>query len=153
MRQFPLSRTHIIACLAIVMLSAGNLFAQSPIGKWKTIDDESGKARSIIEIYDVNGKLHGKVVKLILEPDEEQNPLCDECSGKKKDQPIIGMEIMWDLEKDGDQWEDGEIMDPDNGKTYSCYIKLENENKLEVRGFLGFSLLGRTQYWYRYDGK
>jgi len=125
------------------------MWAQSPVGFWKTIDDETQKPKSIVEIYEVDGKLHAKVVKLFREPSEEQNPMCDECKGAKKDKPIIGMEIMWGLEKDDDEWEDGKILDPKNGKTYSCYISLEDDNTLKVRGFVGFSLIGRTQYWYR----
>jgi len=75
------------------------------------------------------------------------------CPGDKKDAKVIGMEIMWDLEWDkGDEdWQDGDIMDPDNGKTYSCYIAMQSPTKLKVRAFIGFSLLGRTQYWYKYE--
>lgn len=128
-----------------------SLAAQSPVGKWKTIDDETEKPKSIVEIYETNGKLHGKVVQLFREPGEDPDPLCDKCSGNKKDKRILGMEILWDLQKDGDEWNGGEIMDPNNGKTYDCYIELESADKLRVRGYLGFSLLGRTQYWYRAD--
>ena len=125
------------------------LFSQSPIGKWKTIDDNTNKEKSIVEIYQVNGKLHGKVVKVYPDPGEDPNPICDQCKGDKKNKPVVGMEIMWELEKDGSEWGDGSIMDPENGKTYDCYIELVSNEKLKVRGYLGFSLLGRTQYWYR----
>ena len=139
-----------IFLLAASLIFAFALFAQnSPIGYWKTIDDETNKPKSIVQIYEVNGKLHAKVVKLFRGPDEEQDPLCDECKGAKKNKRIIGMEIMWGLEQDDDEWEDGKILDPKNGKEYSCYISLEDENTLKVRGFVGFSLIGRTQYWYR----
>lgn len=127
-------------------------FAQStPIGKWKTIDDETNKPKSIVEIFEKDGKLHGKIEKLFLKADEDQNPKCDKCSGEKKDQLIVGMQILNGLKKDSDtKWIDGEILDPNNGKTYSCKVTLiEDGKKMEVRGFIGFSLLGRTQIWDR----
>lgn len=118
----------------------------SPVGLWKTIDDETGEAKSYVRITEKNGKLYGKVEKLLLKP---QDTRCTACEGDKKDQLVVGMEILTDLEKDGDAWEDGEILDPNNGSVYSCYIEMENTDKLKVRGYIGFSLLGRTQYWYR----
>jgi uncharacterized protein (DUF2147 family) len=119
-------------------------------GKWKTIDDETGKAKSIVEIYEENGSYSGKIVKLFREPNEEQNPNCDKCTGDKKDKPITGMQILSGLKKDGDKWSGGDILDPKNGKTYSCKAELaENGAKLKLRGFIGFSLLGRTQTWIR----
>ena len=135
--------------LCASLLFALSIWAQSPVGYWKTIDDETNKPKSIVQIYEVDGKIHAKVVKLFRGPDEEQDPKCDECKGSKKDQRIIGMEIMWGLEQDDDEWEDGKILDPKNGKVYSCYISLEDKDTLKVRGFVGFSLIGRTQYWYR----
>ncbi len=135
--------------LTFSMLMLGSAYAQSPLGKWKTIDDVENRAKSIVEIYEVKGKIHGKVVKTFPKPGDDPNPICDKCSGKKKDQPIIGMEIMWGLEKDGDEWNGGKILDPNNGKVYDCYIELESEEKLKLRGFIGFSILGRTQYWYK----
>lgn len=130
-----------------------NIWAQevSAVGKWTTIDDETKKVKSIVEIYESNGKLEGKVIQLFRKPDEDQNPKCDKCKGEKKDQPIMGMIILWGMQNKNDrEWTDGEIMDPNNGKTYSCKMKLiENGKKLEVRGFLGLSLFGRTQTWER----
>lgn len=122
---------------------------QAILGKWKTIDDETNKVSSVIQLYEVNGKVHGKVVE-ILQEGKDENTLCTECSGKRKNQKIMGMEILWDLKKESDtEWEDGEILDPNNGKTYSCQVELESKDKLKVRGYIGFSLMGRTQYWYR----
>ncbi len=140
--------------LTIAFLFAGHLSAAeglSPIGLWKTIDDETKKEKSIVEVYEVDGKLHGKIQKIFRSPEEDQNPKCDKCKGKMKDQPIIGLEILKKLKKSSDKtWNDGEITDPNNGKTYSCKIELiEGGNKLKVRGFIGFSLLGRTQVWER----
>lgn len=129
-----------------------NAFSQTtPVGKWKTIDDETNQAKSIIEIFEKDGLLYGKIEKLFRKPDEDQNPKCDKCSGAQKDQLIIGMQILNFLKKDSDvKWAGGEILDPNNGKTYSCKVTLtEDGKKLEVRGFIGFSLLGRTQIWNR----
>ncbi len=119
-------------------------------GQWKTIDDETGSAKSIVEITEENGKIVGKVLKLFKKPEEDQNPKCDKCSGDKKDKPVIGMTILWDLKKkDDSKWADGQILDPKNGKTYSCKVELlEEGKKLKVRGYmLGISLLGRSQIW------
>lgn len=123
----------------------------SAVGRWKTIDDETKQAKSIVEIAEADGKLTGKVVQLFRKADEDQNPKCEKCTGDKKDQPILGMQILKDLKKDGDTlWTGGEIMDPQNGKTYSCKVELiDGGQKLKVRGFIGFSLLGRTQIWER----
>ncbi len=120
-------------------------------GQWKTIDDETGKPKSIVEIKEENGQLTGKVIQLFRKADEEQNPKCDKCKGDKKDQPVLGMTILWDMKKKSDtKWDDGSILDPNNGKSYSCKLELlENGKKLKVRGYMGFSLLGRTQVWQR----
>ncbi len=135
-----------IALLSALFFSL-TMMGQSVIGKWKTIDDVSGDAKSILEIYEDDGKVYGKVVEIIKE--DRQDAVCDQCKGEDKDQPILGMTIIRGLEKDGDEYNGGRILDPENGKLYKCYITLEEENKLKVRGYIGFSLLGRTQYWYR----
>jgi uncharacterized protein (DUF2147 family) len=120
---------------------------QSVLGKWKTIDDETGKAKSIVEIYEKSGKIYGKVVE-ILEV-EHKNNVCSECSGSDKNKPILGMIIIKGLTKEGSEYTNGKILDPKNGKTYKCFVTLEAKDKLKVRGFIGISLFGRTQYWYR----
>lgn len=121
--------------------------AQSVIGKWKTIDDETGVAKSIVEIYQANGKVYGKVIQILEKGKEDK--VCEECKGDKKNKPIKGMVIIDGLSKNDDEWDGGKILDPKSGKEYKCVISLENENKLKVRGYVGFSLLGRTQYWTR----
>lgn len=128
--------------LGLVLL-APSAFAQStPVGTWKTIDDETGKAKSYVKIYESKGKLYGKVTKLLLKPGAK----CTECSGKNKNKPIEGMLILWNLKKDGDEYEDGTILDPSKGKTYDAKIWLDGK-KLKVRGYIGF--LYRTQTWIR----
>jgi len=146
--------TYLFIFAGIMFFLPAGLFSQnkSPAGQWKTIDDETGKVKSIVEIsVGTDGKLYGKIIKLFKKPDEDQDPVCDKCEGDKKDKKIIGMQIMWELEKDSEtEWEDGHILDPKNGKTYGCEIEvIENGAKLKVRGYLGFSLLGRTQIWLR----
>jgi len=140
--------------LFFTILSAFSLNAQEIIGKWKTIDDkEKGLEKGIIEIYETeNGTLEAKVLKVLDTRKAGPFPKCISCTGERKDQPIVGMVIMWDLKKDGEEYVDGSILDPDTGKIWSSEIKLEDENTLKVRGYFGFSLLGRNQYWYRYDG-
>lgn len=138
----------------LILLVGAGLFAQdlSPVGKWKTIDDETGEAKSIISVWQQEGKLFGTIESLFLKPDEDQNPLCDECKGDFYNKPVIGMTILNNLEQDGNEWNGGTIVDPDNGKTYKCKIEVvENGSKLKVRGFIGISLLGRTQYWLKYE--
>jgi len=128
------------------------LCAQSPVGKWKTIDDKSGIEKSIIEITEVDGLYTATITKLLEAEYQGQNPLCETCKGDKKNKPVIGLEIMWDMEKTGkNSWSGGKIMDPDNGKTYGCKLSIEKDNKLKVRGFLGFAALGRNQFWHRAD--
>lgn len=123
--------------------------AQSVEGRWATVDDETGQKKSIVSLAVVNGKLQGTIEKLLLA--EDQGKLCVNCSGDQKNQPIEGMQIVSDLSLEDNQWSDGTILDPKNGKEYSCIIALEQADKLKVRGYLGFSIIGRTQYWYRLE--
>ncbi len=135
-----------ISILLLVCLSLSNLKAQSIIGKWKTIDDETGKARSIVEIYEENDKIYGKIVD-ILNP-KKKTSLCSKCDGENKNQPVIGMVIINGLEKGDEVYAGGTILNPDNGKIYKCRLKLEEEtNTLQVRGYLAFFY--KTQYWQR----
>jgi uncharacterized protein (DUF2147 family) len=122
----------------------------SPVGRWKTVDDVTGKTNSVVNIWEEKGKLYGRVQKL-LDPDPQNpNPTCEDCAGETKGKPVVGLRILWDLQKDGDGWSGGTILDPATGKTYKCLISLEDGgNKLKVRGFMGVSILGRTQYWLR----
>ena len=135
--------------LTILFVAVAGVFsAQAQVsGKWKTIDDETGKAKSIVEIYEHNGTVYGKVVE-ILNP-AKKNAKCTECEGADKNKPVEGLVIIKGLTKDGNEWTDGDILDPTKGKLYSCTLKLDGKDKLKVRGYLGVSLLGRTQTWTR----
>ena len=119
---------------------------QSIIGQWETFDDETKEKKSVVEIYKTNNLYFAKIVESFV---SEKNAVCETCKGKSKNKPIIGLIIVENLKKDGEEFNGGTIMDPENGKTYKCYLELLNTNKLKVRGYLGFSLLGRTQYWIR----
>lgn len=117
---------------------------QSIIGQWETFDDETKEKKSVIEIYKKNNLYFAKIVESFV---SEKNAICETCSGKSKNNPIIGLIIIENLKKDGTEFNSGTIMDPENGKIYKCYLELVNTHKLKVRGYLGFSLFGRTQYW------
>ena len=122
----------------------------SPVGLWKTIDDETGKPKAIVRIDDEGGRLTGRITRLI-DP-SRPNPTCDACSDDRKGKPIEGMAFLTGLGRnaDGSAWEGGEILDPNNGKVYRARAKLVDDGrKLEVRGYIGAPLFGRTQTWIR----
>ena len=124
-------------------------FAQSgPTGRWKTIDDETGRAKSIVEIRQLDdGSLSGTVVE-ILQSDRGPNPTCDRCTGANKDKPIRGMTILWGLNPDGaNAWSGGTILDPSKGKTYRSKAQLIDNNRLGVSGCVAF--ICREQVWQR----
>ncbi len=144
-----MKRLFELALVCAIFCSTTTFFAQDVFGTWKTIDDNTGEARSLVEIYQEDGKVYGKILELI--NPSEPDPVCDKCCCEDKDQPVLGLTFIKGLEKDGDEYNGGKILDPENGKLYKCYITLEEEDKLKVRGYIGFSLLGRTQFWYRAD--
>lgn len=139
------------AVLAAVMMIASSAYAffssdrNSPVGNWKTIDDETGEAKSIVRIYQVDDKMYGRVDQLLLKP----GALCEACEGEDHMKPITGMVILWGLEDYGDGvWGGGKIFDPQKAKTYRAKIWLENEGaQLKVRGYAGPFF--RTQTWHR----
>ncbi|MBL0315344.1 MAG: DUF2147 domain-containing protein [Flavobacteriales bacterium] len=133
----------------ILILFAIHALSQGVMGRWQTIDDETGKAKSVVEISERNGKLYGKIIQLYREPQEDQNPKCDKCEDDRKDQYIIGMEILRDMQLKEGYYQSGTICDPKNGKIYKCEFWLDggNPNKLLVRGYWGFFY--RTQTWNR----
>ena len=139
------------ALLLIALLYAGAIHADpSPIGMWKTIDDDTHEAKALVEIIEQGGVLSGHIVKLFRHPDEVQDPLCKPCEGERHDQRVLGMTILWNFHRDGDVWDGGEILDPEEGKIYRCKLHpIDGGARLEVRGFIGISLLGRTQVWER----
>ena len=143
-------RTRILLLIALGLISTLAAANENPVGLWRTIDDKSGKEKSLVRVVESNGQLQITIEKLFREPGEEPNPLCDKCPGERKNKPVIGMQIGNGLKKDGDVWSGGEILDPQNGKTYKCKVWLEDKGKkMNVRGFIGVSVLGRTQVWVR----
>jgi len=142
--------------VALVGLSAvlpGVAAAQNtPVGLWKSIDDETKTEKSLVRIIETGGVLSGKIEKL-MDP-TKQDAKCDKCSDARKDQPVLGMTIITGVRASSDKtlWEGGEILDPNNGKSYKVRIKpLDSGKKLEVRGYIGAPMLGRTQTWIRVE--
>jgi uncharacterized protein (DUF2147 family) len=140
----------LIASILLLLVPLSASARDALVGEWRSIDDASGQAKAIIEIYEsTDGKLAAKIVKLI-DTSDGPNPLCDQCSGARKNKPILGMVIAWGLKRDGKSWGGGRILDPENGKEYSVKMTpIADGKKLEVRGFIGMALLGRTQVWHR----
>jgi uncharacterized protein (DUF2147 family) len=147
------ARTAKQAALAGVLLaSAVTAMAQadSPIGTWQTIDDNTGQPKALIQIsQEGDGTLDGKVIKG-LGANNQPDRRCTACTDERKDQLILGMTIIQQMKKEGDGWDGGNILDPENGKIYKCKMRLEDGGqKLVVRGYIGVSLLGRSQTWIR----
>ncbi|PKH68457.1 DUF2147 domain-containing protein [Flavobacterium sp. ALD4] len=136
--------------ITFVLLFVSTLFyaqGQGVVGKWKTIDDQSGEEKSVVEIYEKSGKIYGKVLEIF--DASHRKDRCIDCEGEDTNKPVIGLTVIKGLKKDGNEYNSGKILDPKNGKVYKCFITLESKDKLKVRGYIGFALLGRTQYWYR----
>ncbi len=122
--------------------------AQDITGRWVTIDEHTHKKRSVVEIYMKGDKAYGKVVQAFREPNEPPDPICEKCDPKddRYRKKVIGMEIIRDLERDGDAWENGTVLDPRDGRIYDLKVWVEN-GKLQVRGY--FLFFYRTQEWVR----
>lgn len=121
--------------------------AASAVGLWKSVDDETKQAKSLIRIVEKDGTLTGRIEKILT---DKVDAKCDKCTDDRKDQPVQGMTIITGMKKDGDGWGGGEILDPNNGKVYRSQMKLADDGrKLEVRGYVGVPMFGRTQTWVR----
>jgi uncharacterized protein (DUF2147 family) len=143
---------------AFLLLSVQTVFAAetaketSPVGHWKQIDDETGKPRSIVRIEQENNEYVGYIEKLFPQPEDKPDPKCDKCEGEFKDKPVVGLKFIWGMKADGEKFTGGHILDPKNGTTYRCKMELKNKGaELKVRGFVGVSLFGRSQTWFRED--
>ncbi|HAS45335.1 MAG TPA: DUF2147 domain-containing protein [Microscillaceae bacterium] len=142
-----------VALLLALFFISTQSFSQDVVGTWKTLDEKTGKPASYIKVYkNKNGVVFGRIVK-ILDP-QKRNKRCDKCDTKsngfaKKGDKIEGMLILRGLTKDGNEYNGGQIFSPRTNKIYKCYIKLENRNKLKVRGYMGSRYMGGTRYWYR----
>lgn len=143
-----ISSTLGLLCILTQLAVAGE---HTAAGLWKTIDDATGKPRSLIRISEHNGEFSAVVEKGLRETDTGE-AVCDKCKDERKGKKIIGMTIAKGLKQNGNKYEGGEILDPENGKTYKCKMTLdESGNNLEVRGFIGISLIGRSQTWHRVE--
>ncbi len=137
---------HKITLALFLTLLAVTLQAQSALGVWKTVDDETGEAKSHIQVYEQNGQVFGKVVRLLKSAPDKK---CDKCPGERKDQPVLNMILLENMKSKGGYWQSGRILDPEKGKWYGCqlWLKEGDPNVLVVRGYLG--PFYRTQYWHR----
>lgn len=138
----------IIKHILLLLISALSITAngQTIIGKWETFDDITNQKKAVVEIYEKNHIYFGKIIETFVGP---KNATCQNCKGNKKDKPIIGLIFFENIKKNEDKFDGGTILDPESGEIYKCYLKLINDNTLKVRGFVGFAIFGRTQYWRR----
>jgi len=144
-----MAKRYFLPLIIAVLFSCG-LGAQTtatPAGRWQTLDDDTGEARSVIEIYEQGGTYQGKIIQILT---GNNDAVCDNCSGKDKGKPILGLVIIKDLEKDGDYWSGGTITDPQKGSDYKLSAWYENDDpdKLFIRG-KHWTGLYRTQTWVR----
>ncbi len=141
-----------LTALAFALCASAAMAQATPVGLWTTIDDAAKTEKSRVRVTEENGVLSGRV-ETLLSPDAKQDATCTECTDDRKDKPIVGMTIIRGVKKSADtegQWDGGTILDPNNGKTYRTRMKLiDGGKKLEVRGYIGTPLLGRTQTWVR----
>jgi uncharacterized protein (DUF2147 family) len=145
-----------IRLLAALLLSASLTPLASiadnatPVGLWKSVDDDTGKVKALIRITESGGELRGKIEKVYKADGSEDQPLCDHCEGALKGQPVVGMTILSGMKPEEGDYAGGQILDPGNGKTYRSKMSLtDSGKKLKVRGYIGTPLLGRTQIWLR----
>ena len=137
----------VLLCLSAAGLRAADS-ASTPAGRWRTFDDKiAGKAKAIIVLYEEKGLLFGRVETLV---DADAVKICDKCSDERKGQAVTGMVVVRRMKKDGEEYTGGDILDPKNGSVYRCKMRLVDQGrKLSVRGYIGFSLFGRSQTWIR----
>ena len=142
-----------LAAIALFAFAV-HAFAQapnaSPTGLWQTFDDDTHAPKALVEIAEHAGVLSGKIVKLFPAPGDDHDPRCANCPGQRHDQPVLGMTILWNFRRDGDHWDGGEILDPESGDEYRATLRLrDGGSKLDVHGYIGIPLLGRSQVWTR----
>lgn len=136
---------QIITVTLLILSQIG--FSQTIFGKWKTIDDETGKEKGIVEIFEKSGKVYGKIIEIFEK--EHKHQRCEKCEGEDKNKHILGLLVIKGLIRNGDYYDGGKVLDPKNGKKYHCKITLDGKEKLIVRGYIGIPLFGRSQTWIR----
>jgi uncharacterized protein (DUF2147 family) len=142
----------LFAALLLTAAAGAALAQDTPAGLWKTIDDETKTEKSLVRITDGGGVLTGKVEKIL---SDKADAKCVECTDERKDKPVLGMTILRGIKPDAGEkgaWVGGDILDPNNGKIYKVLLKLvDGGKKLDVRGYIGMPMLGRTQTWHRVE--
>lgn len=143
-----LKRASVAAALLLALPAWAD--EATPVGLWRNLDDVSGKPKALIRITETKGELRGRIEKLFLPPNQDPNPKCDQCEGADKDQPVLGMVFMSGLRKTGADYSGGQILDPDNGKVYKSKLTvIDGGKRLDVRGYIGVPMFGRSQIWLR----
>ncbi len=141
----------LIAVLVLGVAGSAALAQETPVGLWKTIDDKTKAEKALVRVTESGGVVSGKIEKL-LAPNAKQDALCDKCSDDRKDKPIVGMEIIRGVKKDGASWSGGTILDSAEGKVYKVKMTpADGGKKLDVRGYVGAPMFGRTQTWVRVE--
>jgi uncharacterized protein (DUF2147 family) len=141
----------LIAVAVLGLVAMGAQAQMSPVGVWKTIDDKTKAEKAQVRITETGGVVTGKIERL-LAPGANQEAKCDKCADDRKDKPVIGMEIIRGVKKDGDAWAGGTILDSAEGKVYKVKMTpIEGGKKMEVRGYVGAPMFGRTQVWTRVE--
>jgi uncharacterized protein (DUF2147 family) len=142
-------RRRVLAAL-LAAAPAFGVAGPDPVGLWTTIDDATGEPRARVEIVERGGALSGRILELLNQPADDPDPHCDQCRGTRRGERITGMTILWDARRDGDRWTGGEILDPENGAVYRVTLTPSADGRqLEVRGYVGLPLFGRSQVWQR----
>ena len=143
-------RAALLFVCALLPGWASPAFAQgaaSPVGLWRTIDDQTRQEKSLVRIFERDGALFGRIERILT---DQSDAKCTKCVDERRDQPVLGMTIITGMRRAGEQWEGGRILDPNNGKVYASLMRLlEGGRKLEVRGYVGSAILGRSQVWLR----
>ncbi len=141
-------RTALFMLVLLVAVPTIAAESGSPIGVWKTFDDKTGDARALVRIYQQDGKLFGRILQSF-KPGSETR-VCVPCTDERKNQPIVGLLIIRNMQPDGSEFSGGDILDPESGTVYRCKMHLEAAGaRLVVRGYIGLAFIGRSQTWQR----
>lgn len=139
-----------LALLTVIGCAIAEGGKPTPIGVWRVIGDKSGEPEALVRISEHEGVYEGRITAIYPRPDVDPDARCELCPGVRRNQPVKGLLILSGLQRVGNEFQGGEILDPDSGDLYQCHLKVSDDNRrLFVRGFIGISLFGRTQTWLR----
>ena len=150
--QRSLPKLALSSAIVLLAIAAAPLRAAEPtaVGLWEQVDEKTGKPESWFKITERNGVYQGNIVKIFFKPGEDENWVCDKCEGDERGKPVLGLALIKGMQRTGLKYENGTIMDPRDGSVYRALMNLSPDGqKLEVRGYLGISLFGRSQTWNR----